>query len=95
MNRAMKGLFACAALALAVGIGSAAKAEDITLTVWSHEADEPAKVALREQAARNFEAKHPGVHVKITWYEKDGLYTALKTACRRATSSTRDSSSIW
>ena len=80
MKPAMKGLFACAALALAVGIGSAAKAEDITLTVWSHEADETAKVALREQAARNFEAKHPGVHVKITWYEKDGLYTALKTA---------------
>src|SRR5215470_6978002 len=80
MKRAMKGLFACAALALAVVIGSAAKAEDITLTVWSHEADEPAKVALREQAARNLEAKHPGLHVKITWYEKDGLYTALKTA---------------
>ena len=58
----------------------AAKAEDSTLTVWSHEADEPAKVALREQAARNLEASHPGVHVKITWYEKDGLYTALRTA---------------
>ena len=62
----------------------AAKAEDVTLTVWSHEADEPAKVALREQAARNLEASHPGVHVKITWYEKDGLYTALRRRCRPA-----------
>jgi len=67
-------------LGLAVNAGFTAKAEDVTLTVWSHEADEPAKVALREQAARNLEASHPGVHVKITWYEKTGLYAALKTA---------------
>jgi len=50
------------------------------LTVWSHEADEPAKVAFRELAARNLEKQHPGLQVKITWYEKGGLYTALKTA---------------
>jgi len=71
---------AAAAVALALGVGIAAKADDVTLTVWSHEADEPAKVALREKAARNLEASHPGVHVKITWYEKDGLSAALKTA---------------
>src|SRR5258708_2924817 len=57
-----------------------AAAEDVTLTVWSHEADEPAKVAFREAAARELEKSHPGVHVKITWYEKGGLYAALKTA---------------
>jgi multiple sugar transport system substrate-binding protein len=57
-----------------------ARAAETTLTVWSHEADEPAKVAFRELAARNLEKQHPGVHVKITWYEKDGLYTALRTA---------------
>ena len=71
---------AAAAVTLALGVGTAAKADDVTLTVWSHEADEPAKVALREKAARNMEASHPGVHVKITWYEKDGLSAALKTA---------------
>jgi len=79
MKNGMKGLLV-AAIALAIGGGSAAKAEDVTLTVWSHEADEPAKVALREQAAKNLEASHPGVHVKITWYEKDGLNSALRTA---------------
>src|SRR3954463_4020794 len=79
MKYSMRGLMA-AALVAAVAGGSAAKAEDVTLTVWSHEADEPAKVALREKAARNLEQSHPGVHVKITWYEKDGLYAALKTA---------------
>jgi multiple sugar transport system substrate-binding protein len=61
------------------GVRSAA-AEDVTLSVWSHEADEPAKVAFRELAARNLEATHPGLHVKITWYEKGGLDAALKTA---------------
>ncbi|HTO83852.1 MAG TPA: extracellular solute-binding protein, partial [Methylomirabilota bacterium] len=71
---------AAVAVTLALGVGIAAKADDVTLTVWSHEADEPAKVALREKAARNLEASHPGVHVKITWYEKDGLSAALKTA---------------
>jgi multiple sugar transport system substrate-binding protein len=68
------------AIAAGLGQGHPAFAEDVTLTVWSHEADEPAKVAFREMAARAVEAAHPGVHVKITWYEKDGLYTALKTA---------------
>src|ERR1700680_4684460 len=50
-----------------------AKAEDVTLNVWTHEADEDAKVAFRELAARNLEKAHPGVKVKITWYEKNPL----------------------
>jgi multiple sugar transport system substrate-binding protein len=68
------------AFAAFVVSASVAKAEDVTLTIWSHEADEPAKVALREQAARNLEAKHLGLKVKITWYEKNGLDAALRTA---------------
>ena len=80
MKHFVKMQFAVTALLLALGAGPAARADDVTLTVWSHEADEPAKVALREKAARNLEASHPGVHVKITWYEKDGLSAALKTA---------------
>jgi multiple sugar transport system substrate-binding protein len=72
-----------AALALEAAVmsgGRAAHAEDVTITVWSHEADEPAKVAFRETAAKNLEQAHPGLHVKITWYEKNALYAALKTA---------------
>jgi len=80
MKQIMRMQLVAMAVALALGVGTAAKADDVTLTVWSHEADEPAKVALREKAARNLEASHPGVHVKITWYEKDGLSAALKTA---------------
>src|SRR6185437_6712628 len=74
------GLLATAAVLAAFGWAPKALAEDVTLTVWSHEADEPAKVAFREMAARAVEAAHHGVHIKITWYEKDGLSAALKTA---------------
>src|SRR6266508_6932694 len=74
---AAAGLVAGAAL---FGALPAAHAQDVTLEVWSHEADEPAKVAFRELAARNLEKAHPGVKVKITWYEKNPLFAALKTA---------------
>jgi multiple sugar transport system substrate-binding protein len=76
--------FAVGALVIALGISTSVSvsAGEITLTMWSHEASEPAKVAWREGAARNFEKKNPGVKVKITWYEKEALYAALKTALR-------------
>src|SRR5258706_16152097 len=66
--------------ALLLGSTMASKAEDTTLEVWTHEADEAAKVAFRELAARNLEKANPGVKVKITWYEKNPLIAALKTA---------------
>src|SRR5271154_692203 len=78
--RSFFGAVALAAATLVGGWAKPAAAEDVTLTVWSHEADEPAKVAFRELAAKNLEATHPGLHVKITWYEKGGLDAALKTA---------------
>jgi multiple sugar transport system substrate-binding protein len=71
-----------AMVAASLVVAAGASAGEITLTMWSHEASEPAKVAWRETAARHFEAKNPGVKVKITWYEKEALYAALKTALR-------------
>jgi multiple sugar transport system substrate-binding protein len=68
------------AICLAALLIGPARAEDVTITVWSHEADEPAKVAFRNKVGADLEKSHPGLHVKITWYEKDGLYTALRTA---------------
>ena len=62
------------------GLMRSAHANDVTLTVWSHEADEPAKVAFRDKVAADLGQAHPGLHIKITWFEKDGLYTALRTA---------------
>jgi len=66
---------------VAVGLlpGSPAHA-DVTISVWSHEADQPAKVAFRELAARSVERAHPGTHVKITWYELSAMNAALRTA---------------
>src|SRR5262245_38523152 len=66
--------------AVMLGVTSKANAQDTTIEVWSHEADEPAKVAFREQAVKNFEKSHPGTKVKITWYEKNPLGASLKTA---------------
>jgi len=50
------------------------------LTLWSHWADQQAKVEFVESAARAFEEANPGVTIDITWYQKEPLYAALKTA---------------
>src|SRR6266481_8094880 len=78
----MRGVAAAGLVTLAVLFGAVpnAGAQGVTLEVWSHEADEPAKVAFRELAIKNFEKSHPGTKVKITWYEKNPLGAALKTA---------------
>ena len=60
--------------------GSAGAATELTL--WSHWADHETKVAFVEKAARMLEERHPDVSVKITWYQKKPLYTALKSALR-------------
>ena len=65
----------------AAALATSAQAQT-TITVWSHEANSTTKVAWRELAARNFEKKNPGVTVKITWFQKEGLSAALKTALR-------------
>lgn len=56
----------------------AVKAQELTL--WSHWADQAAKVEFVESAARAFEAANPGVSITISWYQKEPLYAALKTA---------------
>lgn len=71
-------LLGAAAVSLATTMGLAKAETEITL--WSHWADHDTKVAFVEKAAKNFEAKNPGVKVKITWYQKNSLYAALKVA---------------
>ncbi len=75
-----KWLGSAAALALLCGTAGGAGAQ--TLTLWSHWADHESKVSFVEDAARAFEESHPGVDVEITWYQKEPLYAALKTALR-------------
>ncbi len=68
---------------LASGLGqiAAARAETM-LTLWSQWADHDSKRAFVSDAIKAFEAANPGVKLKTTWYEKNALYTALKTALR-------------
>lgn len=61
---------------------SAATAGPVELTLWSHWAAEKPKRSFVESAIADFEAKHPDIKIKVTWYEKNALYAALKTALR-------------
>lgn len=71
------------ALAGLLGLVGAAAAQDTTeLTLWSHWSAEVPKRSFVEAAIEDFEAKNPGVKIKPTWYEKNALYAALKTALR-------------
>jgi multiple sugar transport system substrate-binding protein len=69
-------------LALVALATAASAAAQTKLTLWSHWADQESKVAFVTDVAKRFEAKHPGVKVEITWYQKPQLYAALKTALR-------------
>lgn len=73
----MKKILMAATAAATVGAVPAWAQE---LTLWSHWADQAAKVAFVENAARTFEAANPGVTINISWYQKEPLYAALKTS---------------
>jgi multiple sugar transport system substrate-binding protein len=75
-----RACFAASLAFLGGGFIQSLHAKDVTITVWSHEVDEPAKVAFRDGVAKDLEQRHPGLHIKITWFEKVGLYSALRTA---------------
>lgn len=75
-------MLAAATLGAAMGAGPASAQEKTELTFWSHWAAEMPKRSFVEAAIKDFEAKHPGVTIKQTWYEKTALYAALKTALR-------------
>ena len=74
------GRWIIGAVAALAGFAGAAQAQ--TITLWSHWADEQSKVAFVEEAARRFEAKHPGTKVAISWYQKGPLNAALQSALR-------------
>lgn len=63
-----------------VAVLAAAPLSAQELTLWSHWADQSAKVEFVENAARAFEEANPGVTINITWYQKEPLYAALRTA---------------
>jgi len=60
----------------------AAVAEVTELTLWSHWSAELPKRSFVESVIADFEEKNPNIKIKATWYEKNALYAALKTALR-------------
>lgn len=71
--------------ALALAFASVAFGQQVTLTLWSHWAAEKIKRDYVEDAIKRFEAANPNVKIEATWYEKNALYAALKTALRAGT----------
>lgn len=67
-------------LCFAVSVPAAHAETEITL--WSHWAAEKTKRDFVEDAIKRFEVANPGVRIKASWYEKNALYAALKTALR-------------
>jgi len=57
-------------------------AQQVELTFWSHWAAEKPKRSFVQAVIDEFEAANPNVKIKATWYEKNALYAALKTALR-------------
>jgi multiple sugar transport system substrate-binding protein len=78
-------MFRCLlALAVAglVAIGTAQAQQAKEMTLWTHWAAEQIKRQYVEEAIADFEKKNPGIKIKASWYEKNALYAALKTALR-------------
>ena len=49
------------------------------ITWWSHWANEPAKVAVIEKIAADYETEHPDVDIVLTWWDKPPLRDALRS----------------
>src|SRR5215212_9475180 len=63
-----------------MGAAHAQQAKELTL--WTHWAAEQIKRQYVEEAIADFEKANPGIKIKASWYEKNALYAALKTALR-------------
>jgi len=73
----------CVGSAMLCGVGSApAQAADRELTLWTMGEDQIAWVNWLHTISANFEKKNPDAKVKITFYDKNALGVALKTALR-------------
>lgn len=83
MSRAFAAMTAVAMVAaILLGPAPAAAQNQVEVTLWSHWAAEKIKREFVEDAIKRFEAQNPNVRVKASWYEKNALFAALKTALR-------------
>jgi multiple sugar transport system substrate-binding protein len=80
--RQMMTALAAAAMTLFGAVDPSLAQAPKEITLWSHWAAELPKRQFVEAAIAEFEASNPGIKIKTTWYEKNALYAALKTALR-------------
>jgi multiple sugar transport system substrate-binding protein len=73
-------LLAVIAAASVLSFHGPVTAQPATLKVWSHWGAEPRKQEVVMAVARQFEAKHPGTKVEITWWDKTQMYPAARAA---------------
>jgi len=74
------GALVAVALASLGSVAPAVSAPTVTITWWSHFASAPNNQKVLLNAARRYEQAHPGVTVKITFYEKEAMILALRAA---------------
>jgi raffinose/stachyose/melibiose transport system substrate-binding protein len=51
----------------------------VTITWWSHWANEPAKRETIEKIAADYEIEHPNVDIAVTWWDKNPLRDAIRS----------------
>jgi len=54
--------------------------EPVTLTFWSHWAEEDNKKAVLQYAIDKFQTEHPNVTVDVTWWQKADMFPAMRNA---------------
>jgi multiple sugar transport system substrate-binding protein len=74
--RKLTGRLLLGVFALVVGLNTAAYGVD--LKWWSHWAIEENKKFVLFEVKKRFEAKHPGITVTITFYEKQNMFPTLR-----------------
>ena len=80
-SKALAAVGAVLVLALAVVVGASAKGnEDITLTMWSYDNQDPGLQPVLQQLRKNFEKSHPGVKINIVFKDFNSLVGTVPRA---------------
>ncbi len=80
-SKALAAVGAVLVLALAVAVGASAKGnEDITLTMWSYDNQDPGLQPVLQQLSKNFEKSHPGVKINIVFKDFNSLVGTVPRA---------------
>lgn len=74
-----RGVIALLAAALGMAVGPEARAQGTTTVRWLHIEQNPETVAFYTDAARRFEAAHPGTKIELQYLENEAFKKKLTT----------------